>query len=279
MSDSTEPINVPGPAATPPARAISAPFPRLAGSSVTDDRDEFERRLRDAKLAALAEFAAGAGHEINNPVATIVGRAQLLIAAETDPGRRSGLATIAAQALRIRDMIGDLMLFARPPAPEPAWIDLAAIAREVVEPFGDRARDSGVSLALRAETEVFTLVDPTHAAVALTELVENALNAASRGGHVTVETAQPDGTPTLCVRDDGPGFTDVDREHAFDPFYSGRQAGRGLGFGLPKAWRIVTLAGGTIHIDSRPGETTATIRLPRPSPGEGSAPADPPSDH
>ena len=68
-----------------------------------------------AKLEALAEFAAGAGHEINNPVATIVGRAELLLKGETNPERRQALLTIGAQALRIRDMIGDLMVFARPP--------------------------------------------------------------------------------------------------------------------------------------------------------------------
>ena len=75
--------------------------------------------FRRAKLEALAEFAAGAGHEINNPAATIVGRVELLLKGETNPERRQALLTIGAQALRIRDMIGDLMLFARPPRPEP----------------------------------------------------------------------------------------------------------------------------------------------------------------
>ena len=71
-----------------------------------------------AKLEALAEFAAGAGHEINNPLATIIGRAQLLLKDERDPQRRQMLLAIGAQAYRIRDMIGDAMLFGRPPSPE-----------------------------------------------------------------------------------------------------------------------------------------------------------------
>jgi hypothetical protein len=54
----------------------------------------------------------------------------------------------------------------------------------------------------------------------------------------------------LAVVDNGPGLTDLEREHLFDPFFSGRQAGRGLGFGLPKAWRIITLHGGRIEFEA-----------------------------
>jgi signal transduction histidine kinase len=239
-------------------------WPANAGTLVPPDPDEFDRRLRDAKLAALAEFAAGAGHEINNPVATIHGRAQQLLRSESDPARRRALASIASQALRIRDMIGDLMLFGRPPEPEPVWIDLAEVAREVAGPLAERFAEAGVSLTVEAPQPVPVFADPLQIAVALTAVVENALNAASAGGHVRIAADEPDGVPALTVTDDGPGFSNADREHAFDPFYSGRQAGRGLGFGLPKAWRIVTLAGGEIDISSRPGETVARMTFPRP---------------
>ena len=237
--------------------------------------DDFDLRLRNAKLAALAEFAAGAGHEINNPVATILGRAQLLLQSEADPAKRRSLATIASQALRIRDMIGDLMLFAHPPTPEPVPTDLASVAVEVCDPLAERATEAGATLEIRADGPLAAVVDPLQLAVALSAVVENGLNAAGRGGRVTVSAQKRDGVPILTVADDGPGFTDADREHAFDPFYSGRQAGRGLGFGLPKAWRIVNLAGGTIEITSRPGDTLVTIALPRPEAREDEAPAEP----
>lgn len=237
----------------------------VSGDYVSVEPDDFDRRLRDAKLAALAEFAAGAGHEINNPVATILGRAQLLLKSESDSSRRRALAAIASQALRIRDMIGDLMLFARPPEAQPAWADLARIAAEVCAPLAERASDVGASLRLEPADGVPVFADALQIAVALTAVVENALNAVNRGGTITVYIDGSNGLPTATVTDDGPGFTDADREHAFDPFYSGRQAGRGLGFGLPKAWRIITLAGGTIDIDSRPGHTVVRLSLPRPA--------------
>src|SRR6478735_643901 len=95
-----------------------------------DKADEFV--LPDAaKLEAMAEFAAGAGHEINNPLATIIGRAQLLLKDESDPQRRQMLISIGAQAYRIRDMIGDTMLFGRPPSPEIANVDLGQAIRHI----------------------------------------------------------------------------------------------------------------------------------------------------
>src|SRR5258708_33349929 len=107
----------------------------------TSDNESFniDRRLTELKLRALAEFAAGAGNEINNRVATIVGYAQQLLAGEVDPDRRHALATIGAQAYRIRDMIGDVMLCARPPLPRPESLDLAFVVRELVAKVADEA--------------------------------------------------------------------------------------------------------------------------------------------
>ena len=119
-----------------------------------------ESRLEESKLRALAEFAAGAGHEINNPVATIVGHVQLLLAGEADPDRRNALATIGAQAYRIRDMIGDAMLFARPPLPSVTAVDLAALVRETVTKLEPDAIAVKCRLEVAAADPVPLLADP-----------------------------------------------------------------------------------------------------------------------
>src|SRR5437773_12387659 len=108
-----------------------------------DIRDEalFLARLEEEKLAALAEFAAGAGHEINNPLAVICGRAELLLREETHPERRRDLATIHAQARRIYEMIADLMLFARPPQPALAPVDLDGLLVELARDLEPRCRE------------------------------------------------------------------------------------------------------------------------------------------
>lgn len=223
------------------------------------------RELETAKLAALAEFAAGAGHEINNPLATIVGRAQALLKHEQDAGRRQSLATIAAQAFRIRDMIGDLMVFARPPAPVPQRLILSDAVRDLVARFQESAAERACALTFLGESTVFARADPTQLNVVLSELVRNSIDAvAPTGGTIDVRVANKSIHSCNCavvtISDNGRGLSETDQAHLFDPFYSGRDAGRGLGFGLCKCWRIVTNHGGWIDVESTPGVGT-TFRV------------------
>jgi signal transduction histidine kinase len=228
------------------------------------------RELETAKLAALAEFSAGAGHEINNPLATIVGRVQTLLKHEQDPGRRQSLATIAAQAFRIRDMIGDLMVLARPPAPAPKRLVLNDAVRAIVERSQDAALERGCSLTFDSAATVLVTVDPVQLNVVLSEIVRNALEAVrpSSGAirsSVAATTIDSRRCAVVIVEDNGRGLTEADRAHLFDPFYSGRDAGRGVGFGLCKCWRIVANHGGWIDVESAPGVGT-TFRVFWPEP-------------
>jgi signal transduction histidine kinase len=231
------------------------------------DSSPSDTRLTQLKLQALAEFAAGAGHEINNPVATIIGYARQLLAGETDPDRRHALATIGAQAYRIRDMIGDVMLFARPPAPVPQAIDLSSVIREVADKFADDLRQASLQLRIETEGEVPIYADPVQLRIVISNLLRNSIEALAPAGTIAInariDVESGRRLAVFAVSDNGPGLSPADQEHLFDPFYSGRQAGRGLGFGLSKAWRIVTLHRGTIDVASpKTGGTTLTVRWP-----------------
>lgn len=221
--------------------------------SPTDPADDADS-LQAAKLRALAEFAAGAGHEINNPLASIIGYAQQLLAAETDPDRRHMLATIGAQAYRIRDMIGDVMLFARPPQPKPVVANLSEVVNEVAAKFSAEIVERRIDWTTSLQPVVPIFADPVQLRVVISNVLRNSLEAVANGGSIEVRsTTTVMGVAPfaeLVVTDNGRGLSETDREHLFDPFYSGRQAGRGLGFGLSKCWRIVTLHGGQIQIDS-----------------------------
>ena len=222
------------------------------------------------KLAAMAELAAGAGHEVNNPLATIVSRAGRLLAGETDPDRRRQLAQIVAEAHRGRDMIGDLMLFARPPQPTLDTVDPAAVLAEVEAEFAEDLTEAGLTLAVRVDrppgTATELRADRTQLAIVWSELLRNALRHAPAGSavRVVITGAARGECVRLQMTDDGPGLTPEQRRHLFDPFYSGRQAGRGLGFGLPKCWRIVEQHGGQIAAASPPMQIT--IDWPEASP-------------
>jgi signal transduction histidine kinase len=224
--------------------------------------------LPDAdRLAALAEFAAGAGHEINNPLATIVGRVQQLLQGETDPVRRAALQSIGAQAYRVRDMIGDLMLFARPPKPSPQVVPVSESAAAVVRSFLAESPSCGVVMDVASGTEVFA--DPAQFAVVLHELLRNSREAMlPKGGEIRLHARRIElgGRPycEIVVIDHGRGFSEEAARHAFDPFFSGRQAGRGLGFGLCKCFRIAETHRAMIEIASKPSGPT-TVRLIWPS--------------
>jgi signal transduction histidine kinase len=229
----------------------------------------------EERLEALREFAYGAGHEINNPLANIATRAQALLVDEPDPERRRRLAAIVDQAFRARDMIGGLMVFARPPRAVQAAADVHALVAAVIEAVRPVAVARGVRLEYApSPAPVRAFVDAGHVTEALRILVLNALEAADAGGRVAIEAARtPAGDACdVMIVDDGRGMDAETLRRAFDPFFSGREAGRGIGLGLPKAWRLLAVGGGSVDVESRPGRGTRIIvRLPL-ADAEGGAP-------
>lgn len=211
-------------------------------------------------LEALAEFAAGAGHEINNPLATIIGRAQQLLKDERNPQRRQMLQSIGAQAYRVRDMIGDTMLFGRPPAPELQRVSLADVVLQVVSKFGEQFEQSNCQIETTIAANLSIHADPVQLAIVLNELLRNSRHALQPGGGtIRLSASIADEYVSIEVEDHGVGFSEIERVHAFDPFFSGRQAGRGLGFGLCKCWQILRQHGGRIEIESASAGPT-TVR-------------------
>lgn len=236
---------------------------RLARGEALEKR--FQETLEAEKVEALAEFAAGSGHEINNPLAIIGGRAQMLLDDEDDPQRRRELAVIVAQVKRSHEMIADLRLFSRPPPIEAESFDLVAFVDALVARYSGQMSDRTTSLKRSGESGPIEIeADPVQLNVALGAFLRNSLEAIARDGRVEIQLAATPDDVTIRIIDNGPGILPEQRRHLFDPFYSARQAGRGLGFGLSKAWRIITDHGGRIEVQSEPGQGAVFIvRLPR----------------
>lgn len=267
------------------ARSLKADGPSLAGPPANNEISwrlpllvtalldveqrtmEFEQRLEREKLESLKELAYGASHEINNPLANIAARAQTLLEDETDPERQRKLVAIHRQAMRAHEMIADLMLFARPPKLARERFDLNEIVRQVASEWQTAAAENSIHLSCVVATQpIMVFADKTQLGVAIGAVVRNACEAVSDGGDINMSTRcdrnEERVAAEIVVNDDGPGFTGEVRRHMFDPFFSGREAGRGLGFGLSKCWRIVTDHGGEVTAENRNGGTEITIRLP-----------------
>jgi signal transduction histidine kinase len=227
----------------------------------------FAAALEIEKLEAMAEFAAGAGHEINNPLAVISGRAQLLVRDERDPERRRDLALIHTQAMRVYEMIADMMLAARPPQPELTHVELGELLSKLVDNLQAKAQLRQIELRYWPPVgPLMVQADPTQLTVALRALCDNAFEAIGGNGWVEVSVRQASDVRIvqIVVRDNGPGISGAVRRHLFDPYFSGREAGRGLGVGLAKCRAIVLQHGGDLVVDSAPGAgATFTITLRR----------------
>lgn len=233
-----------------------------------DRAEQEEPRLRRAKLDALAEFAAGAGHELNNPLAVIVGRAQLLLARTSDPDAARSLRAILAQGQRTHRILRDLMFVARTPEPRPRFCQPDEVVRACLRDVKAEADVRGIGIVLKgSEPGPRVWADPDALRHLADVLVRNALESTPEGG--TIQFAASGGPREVAwtVTDSGRGISPDEAEHVFDLFYCGRQAGRGLGLGLPRAARIVEQAGGALRWQASPGQGTIFhVHIPLASP-------------
>jgi signal transduction histidine kinase len=232
------------------------------------------RRVQTARLEALGEFAAGAGHEINNPLAVISGQAQYLLGhaaewfdAEIESEATRSLQAILAQARRIHGLLREMMLFARPGPPCHGWFDLPTLLGEVAAAHSALAAERRVRIDLAGLPERLAVwADPAQVRLALGCLLRNAIEAAPAEGWARLTlSAPPKDRVEILVEDSGSGPDPAHRAALFDPFFSGRSAGRGRGLGLPIAWRLARLQGGEVRLEPRRDgvPTRFVLALPR----------------
>jgi signal transduction histidine kinase len=206
----------------------------------------------------MAEFAAGASHEINNPLAVISGHAQMLLAAESDPERRRQLETIIRQTRRVHELLKGTLQFAKPPRPRLEWLAFSTLIESVREELAAEAALKSVDLQVVGPlpSGLGGRADRGQVRQALIHLVRNAIDAVPTGGWVGISLECRGQTVALCVDDNGPGPDPADVEHLFDPFYSGRSAGRGRGLGLSIAWRLARINGAAVRYGPDVGPAT-----------------------
>ncbi len=235
-----------------------------------------QQLVRARSLAGLGEMAAGAAHEMNNPLAVVCGRAQLLAGKLSDAALKQDALLIAQQGERLSQMITDLMEFARPAPPKMAAASIEQVVRQAVEDAQSRA---GITPVINVKVEADTAMpnmemDAKQIGGAVGEVILNAIQASkplsenqeNSAADVLIQIRYDamDQQAIIQVSDRGRGMDEETLRQAFAPFFSAKNAGRQRGMGLPKALRYIEAHGGTIRLDSLPNSgTTAVIIIPQ----------------
>ncbi|MFB0553574.1 MAG: HDOD domain-containing protein [Phycisphaerae bacterium] len=218
-------------------------------------------------LNALAEMAAGAAHELNNPLAVISGRAQLLAEAESDQEKKKILEQIYKNARETSAIIEDLMSFAEPPEARATRTDIKQMLDEAIQLAMQKtnAEQLDVQIATAEDLES-VFVDSAQVVSAIANVISNAVESyGEKPGpiKITAEAAEPGDSVKLQISDVGCGMDTETISKATQPFFSAKPAGRKRGMGLAYAVRFIQLNKGSLSIASEPGSgTTVTICLP-----------------
>ncbi len=253
------------------------------------ERAELQAALaRGDRLASVGVMSAQVAHEVNNPLTTVMGYANLLLEdkPEGHPDR-AGLELIASEAERMKKIIGGLLEYARTPrgsgsivtagpvatsATDRGESDPAQVARHVGALLEPQLKKAKVRYVTDVQSTTPLAIDAHSLQQVLVNLVQNAAQAmsgtqdpdgTSRGNTITlIVKPAPGGIATqILVRDEGPGVKPADRAKVFDPFFTTKAAGVGTGLGLAVCKHLVATAGGSIELGEGPDGRGAEFRL------------------
>jgi putative nucleotidyltransferase with HDIG domain len=242
-------------------------FARLISPSVLSLPRQPEKEPVQNSTDALAEMAAGAAHELNNPLTVISGRAQLLADAETDKEKREILEQIYENSREASELIEDLMSFAEPRQPRPSGTNVKQLIEEAVQLTTRKMNRGDLDVQIKvAEETKDVIVDSAQIASAVANIISNAVESyGDKAGAVEIasEVERSGKMMKLIVMDHGCGMDVQTLKKATLPFFSAKEAGRKRGMGLAYAARFIQLNKGTLNITSKPEHgTTVTICLP-----------------
>jgi signal transduction histidine kinase len=255
--------------------AIAQAQARGEALAMSDELAQINRRwaatqaelVRARALHTVVAMAAGAAHELNNPLAVISGRAQMLRGRVADDETKRLLDMIALQAQACSDIVTELMEFANPRAPKPESIDLREFFDSLVIELADAGLLDASCLAIKMPSDrLLVRFDREQFGGVFRELIRNSIDATepfSRRLTVKVASDLAEESIVIELSDNGRGMTTEVLASAMDPFFSHRPAGRGRGLGLARVQRWLQQNGGAMRIRSRPGEgTTAELCVP-----------------
>ncbi len=247
-------------------------------------RDDLDRQVcertkqvvRSEQLASVGFLAAGVAHEINNPLASIAMCAEslegrlhdLLAAAPADPDRqviRNYLQMIQNEAFRCKGITERLLDFSRAGDARRQNTDLGELIAGVIEMVKHLDKYHGKQLEFARRGAVIAPVNPQQIKQVVLNLITNALDSVADGGRVVVEVRYAGTQAEMIFTDNGCGLSDEVREHLFEPFFTRRRTGQGIGLGLSITYRIIADHEGHIDVHSDGPDRGSQFRVVLPA--------------
>ncbi|MDY7001550.1 MAG: response regulator, partial [Thermodesulfobacteriota bacterium] len=237
------------------------------GEALRKIRKINRKLLQAERLAAVGQLAAGAAHEINNPLAIIYARAQLLELKEDDAKKKKNFRQMIEQIERITSILNNLMDFARPAAPRFEPVSLSQILEKSLSLVQGSLKKLNIKVKKRLETDLPPVMGDSHQLEQVfLNLFINAEHAMEEtGGVLTVSTRinAKQNREFVTVADNGVGIPKKHLEKIFDPFFTTKEEGKGTGLGMSTSYGIVTSHQGEIRVSSEKGVgTKVTVELP-----------------
>jgi PAS domain S-box-containing protein len=228
------------------------------------DRQRLEQQLiRAERLAAIGELAASLAHEVRNPLAGIIGAIQIMRSQmPTEDSRREVLEEVLHQMGRLDSTMRDLLIYSRPKPLEPRRCRIEQVVDRVLTVVAAEPGFRRMQIIKNYSDEMPEIeLDPDQMEQVCMNIVLNGAQAMESGGRITIASHADNSQVVLSFTDDGAGMSPFQIRRAFEPFFTTKSRGTGLGLCICK--RIVEAHGGSIRLDSRPGEgTCVTISLP-----------------
>ena len=223
-----------------------------------------EERMRQAdRLATLGRMSANIAHEIRNPLASLSGAIEALTGdAVAEPERERLAQIVLRESDRLNTIIKNFLEYARPAPFSPSVVDVAEVVEEVLALLEHRAHPGRLKIVADLPPALSWRLDPQQFRQAMWNLCLNALEAMPDGGELRVVAAEGSDRLDVVVSDTGEGIPPRDLEHVFEPFFSTKPGGSGLGLAL--VHRVALDHGGAVDVRSTPGAGTVfTLSLPR----------------
>ena len=224
-----------------------------------------EQQMLADRLTAMQTLSAGLAHEVRNPLNAALLQLELLerrLRRDRQETRYIEPTELARSEIeRLTSLLNDFLAFARPPELHAELHDVAALLRQVVELEALTAERRGATLDLVDAEPLVVEVDAPKLRQVVLNLVRNAIEAVSAGGHVKLSLLRGDPRFVIRVEDDGPGIPEHVRSRMYEPFFSTKENGTGLGMSIVHS--LVALHGGAIELETGPNGTRFDVAIPR----------------